>query len=129
MEAKRKDETIENMRIDANSAVLTGFDPNAKHGRLRYGDSISIIPNGLNALVAGTRYGRAWVEVLEEDVAVPPNLRDCQWRLLPPRQFVEKTKAGATCPGLRSQASLMTFRHLPQVFVQRTGSNAGRRSK
>ena len=92
MEAKRKDETIENMRIDANSAVLTGFDPNAKHGRLRYGDSISIIPNGLNALVAGTRYGRAWVEVLEEDVAVPPNLRDCQWRLLPPRQFVEKKK-------------------------------------
>ena len=87
----RKEKTIESMRIDANSAVLTGFDPQASR-RLLYGDSVSIIPNGLNALVIGTRNGQAWIEVLEDDVAVPPNLRDCEWRMLPPRQFIERKK-------------------------------------
>jgi hypothetical protein len=92
MKALQKEKTIESMRIDANSAVLTGFDPQSSLRRLHYGDSISIIPNGLNALVIGTRNGQAWIEVLEDDVAVPPNLRDCVWRMLPPRQFIERKK-------------------------------------
>jgi len=60
--------------------------------RLRYGDSISLVPNELNAVVSGTRYGQAWVQTLVSDAGVPPNLRECQWRLLPPRQFVEQKK-------------------------------------
>jgi hypothetical protein len=90
--AAKTDKTIGNMRIDANSALLAGFDSNAAHSRLRYGDSISIIPNGLNALVIGSRYGKTLVEVLQDDAAMPPNLRDCEWRLLPAQQLVEKKK-------------------------------------
>jgi len=32
---------------------------------------------------------RAWVEFLRQDVATPPNLRDCQWQLVPRRQYTE----------------------------------------
>jgi hypothetical protein len=47
---------------------------------------------GLNAIVAGSDDGKPWVEYLQADVGVPPNLRDCQWRLQPPPDYVEAGK-------------------------------------
>ena len=41
---------------------------------------------------AGGEDARPWVEFLNREVGVPPNLRECQWRLQPPRQYVEAKK-------------------------------------
>jgi len=62
------------------SALLDGFEPEAVHQRLRYGDSISLVPKGLNAVMAfaGGEDARPWAMLLHDDVNVPPNLIDCQ---------------------------------------------------
>lgn len=75
-------------------AVLEGFNAEALQPQLRYGDSISLLPDGMNAAVAyaGAEDGRAWVEVLDREIGVPPNLRDCQWRVQPARHYVEAKK-------------------------------------
>ena len=57
------------------------------HGR-------SLIPEGFNSLVAyaGSEDGRPWCEILDGKIGVPPNLRECQWRLQPIRHFIEAKK-------------------------------------
>jgi hypothetical protein len=74
--------------------VLHGFDPDKAQEVLRYGDSISLVPEGFNSLVAyaGSEDGLPWCEILSERVGLPPNLRECQWRLQPPRHYVEAKK-------------------------------------
>jgi hypothetical protein len=75
-------------------AVLEGFQADALQPQLRYGDSIALLPDGVNAAVAyaGDDDGRAWVEMLHREIGVPPNMRDCQWKLQPPRHYVEAKK-------------------------------------
>jgi hypothetical protein len=65
--------------------LLNGYDPNTWDPPLRYGDTVALIVEGQNALVAyaGALDGRPWVEVLAGDVSVPPNAEACQWRLEP----------------------------------------------
>ena len=62
----------------------------------RYGQSDLdlLIPEGVNGLVvyAGSEDGQPWIETLQKQVSIPPNLRDCQFRLLPSRSFVEAKK-------------------------------------
>jgi hypothetical protein len=55
---------------------------------------ITLNNTGLNAIAAfaGSEDARPWVEMLNREVGVPPNLRECQWRLQPPRHFVEARK-------------------------------------
>jgi len=75
-------------------SVLNGFDPQIHHRQLRYGDSISLAPEGYNGFVAfaGSEDCRPWVEILQDEIAVPPNLRDCQFQLQPARYYVEAKK-------------------------------------
>lgn len=65
--------------------LLNGYDPNTWDPPLRYGDTVALLVEGQNALVAyaGAFDGRPWVEVLAGDVSVPPNAEACQWRLEP----------------------------------------------
>lgn len=60
--------------------VLRGFEPESQQPCLKYGDTISLIPEGVNGLAAfaGGRDGRAWIEILDDSVNIPPNLRDCK---------------------------------------------------
>lgn len=43
-------------------------------------------------VVSGANFWTFQVEVLDREVSVPPNLRDCQWRLQPARHYVEARK-------------------------------------
>ena len=72
-------------------AVLTGFQADAVNPALRYNDSVTIVPHDVNGLAAfaGAADARPWFQVLEPEVATPPNLRDCQWRLVPRRTYTE----------------------------------------
>ena len=74
--------------------VLSGFEADAINPPLHFCDAVTLIPDSVNGLAAfaGAPDARAWVEYLEPSVAVPPNLRDCQWRLLPRRQYTESTQ-------------------------------------
>jgi hypothetical protein len=76
-------------------AVLEGWDHEDAHQPLRYGDSISLVPEKFNAVLAfaGADTGRAWVQLLHEDVCVPPNMSDCQWVIMPAHNFQESKKA------------------------------------
>jgi len=67
------------------TALLQGYDPNTWDPPLRYGDTVALVLEGQNALVAyaGTTDGRPWVEVLHDDATFPPNADACQWRLEP----------------------------------------------
>ena len=71
-----------------------GVYPDKLHAPLRYGDSISLLPDGCNALVvySGSEDGQTWIETMQRHVNVPPNLRDCQWRLQPSRCYIEAKK-------------------------------------
>ena len=93
---KRDAESFANEQKDneLQHAVLQEFDPNQLHETLHYGDSISLIIDGHNALAAfaGGEDGRPWCEILKDGVAVPPNLGDCQWRLQPVRHYIESKK-------------------------------------
>jgi len=73
---------------------LTFENTDEVYAPLRYGDSISLVSEGMNALVvyAGSEDGRPWVQTLQKEVSVPPNLRDCQFRLLPQRSYHEAKK-------------------------------------
>jgi hypothetical protein len=73
---------------------LTFENTDELYAPLRYGDSISLIPEGMNAIVvyAGSEDGRPWIQSLQKEVSVPPNLRDCQFRLLPQRAYYEAKK-------------------------------------
>ena len=53
-----------------------------------------LIPDGVNGCVvySGSEDNRPWTQILGKDVSVPPNLRDCQWRILPPRHSVNAKK-------------------------------------
>ena len=86
--------TIDVDEDSSQPAVLEGFQAEALQPQLRYGDSISLLPDGINAVVAyaGADDGRAWVEMLDREIGVPPNLRDCQWRVQPARHYVEAKK-------------------------------------
>ena len=79
---------------DIKCAVLSGFNPESLQEPLRYGDSISLIPDHTNGLAtfAGADDARPWIEILADNVAVPPNMRDCQWRLWPAPLHVEAKK-------------------------------------
>eukprot|EP00802_Teleaulax_amphioxeia_P026287 Tamp_27319.p1 GENE.Tamp_27319~~Tamp_27319.p1 ORF type:complete len:104 (+),score=8.70 Tamp_27319:24-335(+) len=72
-------------------AVLEGYEADAVNPPLRFGDGVTFIPNGCNgvAAYAGSDDARAWVEVLDDGIQVPPNLRDCHWRLVPRRVYTE----------------------------------------
>jgi len=78
--------------------ILSGFDPETLQESLRFGDTITIIPDNANGLVAfaGADDARPWLEILDDThgqhVAMPPNLRDCQWRILPAPLYVEQKK-------------------------------------
>ena len=93
---KRAAEKFQNEQKESElqHAVLQEFDPNRVHETLHYGDSISLIIDGHNALAAfaGGDDGRPWCEILQKGVAVPPNLGDCQWRLQPARHYIESKK-------------------------------------
>lgn len=62
------------------SAVLHGFEPDARQEQLRYGDSISLVPSGFNAVVAyaGAQDAIPWAQLLKAEVNMPPNLSECQ---------------------------------------------------
>ena len=64
----------------ALSAVLQGFEPDVRQEQLRYGDTISLVPSGLNAVVsfAGAQDAAPWAQLLQAEVNMPPNLSDCQ---------------------------------------------------
>ena len=83
-----------NEETDNKCAVLSGFNPESLQEPLRYGDSISLIPDHTNGLAtfAGADDARPWIEILADNVAVPPNMRDCQWRLQPAPLYVEAKK-------------------------------------
>ena len=78
--------------------ILSGFDPEAFQESLRFGDTVTIIPDNANGLVAfaGADDARPWLEILDDTpgqhVAVPPNLRDCRWRILPAPLYIEQKK-------------------------------------
>jgi len=50
-----------------DAAVLNGYNPNTWDPPLRYGDSVSLLVDGLNAVTAysGSEDGRAWIELLK----------------------------------------------------------------
>ena len=75
-------------------AVLKGYAPDEVNPPLRFCDSITIIPDAVNGLAAydGSMDGRAWVQILDPKVEVPPNLSDCQWKIVPQRDFSERTR-------------------------------------
>lgn len=74
--------------------VLGGYNPNPWDPPLCYGDCISLLVNGYNAVTAygGSEDGTAWIEMLQRNVGIPPNVRDCQWQLQPARHYVEDKK-------------------------------------
>ena len=43
-------------------------------------------------MYSGSEDNRPWTQILRKDVSVPPNLRDCQWQILPPRHSVNAKK-------------------------------------
>jgi hypothetical protein len=51
----------------SDAPVLQGYNPNTWDPPLRYGDSISLLVDGLNAVTAysGSEDGRPWIEVLK----------------------------------------------------------------
>ena len=62
----------QNERLDetdhvSDAPVLQGYNPNTWDPPLRYGDSISLLVDGLNAVTAysGSEDGRPWIEVLK----------------------------------------------------------------
>ncbi|KAJ1487237.1 hypothetical protein T484DRAFT_1787107 [Baffinella frigidus] len=69
----------------ATPAILSFFEPEASWPPLHYGDSVALIPDGINGITAfsGANDGRPWVEVLADGATLPPNLRDCHFRLVP----------------------------------------------
>lgn len=75
-------------------AILDFFDPEAQWPTLHYGDTIALIPADVNGIMAYSNSfdGRAWVEVLEETASMPPNLRDCHYRIMPRGQYAEAKK-------------------------------------
>jgi len=87
--ARRQGRTGE--AVMAGQQVLDGFEADAFNPPLRYCDGVTFIPDAVNGVVAyaGSGDARAWVEVLANETAVPPNLRDCHWRLVPRRMYVE----------------------------------------
>ena len=78
---------------------------------LRFGDSISLVVNGLDAVVVGLQHkcsfdqGACCVQLLKEGVAVPPNVDDCRFDLLPPRQFSETKNLNKLVKDLPSDLS------------------------
>ena len=70
-----------NANYEEQPCVLQGFNGDAVQPQLRYGDAITLLPDGFNAIISygGDEDGRAWMEVLRRDTAIPPNMRDCQW--------------------------------------------------
>lgn len=82
--------------------MTQGYDPNTLAPALRYGDTVVLVPDGWNALVAyaGAEDARPWAEILDNVTGTPPNLDACKWRLEPPsrhdvpkkvKQFLKKT--------------------------------------
>lgn len=58
----------------------------------RYGDTITLVPaRGEDSIVsfAGTKDGKPLVARIARNVAIPPNLRDCSFRLVPKNQYQE----------------------------------------
>jgi len=85
----------------ALSSVLQGFDPDVRQEQLRYGDYISLVPSGLNAVLsfAGARDAVPWAQLLQAEVNMPPNLSDCQVRpqRFPPLQLFLPPAHGHIC--------------------------------
>jgi hypothetical protein len=81
-----------------SAPILSGFDPEIVQESLRFGDTITIIPDNVNGLVAfaGADNVRPWLELLDDShehfVSMPPNLRDCHWRILPAPLYIESKK-------------------------------------
>ncbi|KAJ1490154.1 inositol 1,4,5-trisphosphate/ryanodine receptor-domain-containing protein [Baffinella frigidus] len=72
-------------------ALLSFYDPDVPWPPLRYGDTVAIIPDGVNGLMAysGSTDARPWVEILQEGATLPPNVRDCHFRIISRHQYVE----------------------------------------
>lgn len=82
------------MCVWGGSAVLSGFDFDALQEMLQYGDNICLVPDNVNGIVsyANSEDGRPWVQLLNSEVSVPPNLCDCHFRVQPAPHFVEQKK-------------------------------------
>ena len=102
--------TVSNLAPDdsAQPAVLQGYNADLVQPQLRYGDSISLLPDGRNSIVAfgGDYEGRAWAEMLDKEVGVPPNVRDCEW-------WVRKCAVGLCCVWLHVSIPCV---HMPAVL-------------
>lgn len=70
---------------DVQMPVLQGYNPNTFQPPLRFGDTVALVVDQRNAVVAfaGAQDGRPWVEVLGDRIGMPPNSEACQWRLEP----------------------------------------------
>jgi hypothetical protein len=77
--------------VGREQALLEFYDPERPSTPLRFGDTVSLYPDGVNGLMvyAGSNDGRAWVEILKPTATTPPNMRDCHFRIRPRAQYGE----------------------------------------
>jgi hypothetical protein len=77
--------------VGREQALLEFYDPEKPSTPLRFGDTVSLYPDGVNGLMvyAGSDDGRAWVEILKPTATTPPNMRDCHFRIRPRAQYGE----------------------------------------